>query len=205
MSFYLQRGILIGLLFGLPAGAVGAMTVLRTLAHGPVVGILTGMGSSAADCLYASIGAFGLTFLSDFLLRYQTGINVLGGGLLLFLGLQLFLKKSADTGIEPGGRGIVKMFTTSFVVGITNPAAILTFLFAFSYFGINGQLELLNGIALVLGVFLGTGLWWTALAGTVGILRNKFGTEHLRHLNRIFGIALLLFGTVVLIRTFLNG
>lgn len=205
MGFYLLRGILIGLLFGLPAGAVGAMTVQRTLAHGPRVGILTGMGSSVADCLYACVGAFGLTFLSDFLLAYQTIINVLGGCLILLLGARLLWKKNIDTKAEPGGKGIAKMFAASFAVGITNPAAILTFLFAFSYFGIHGQLGLLNGISLVLGVFIGTSLWWTVLAGIVGILKNKIGTRQLKHMNCIFGMVLILFGAVVLIRTFWNG
>lgn len=50
------KGILIGLIFGLPVGAVGAMTVQRTWEHGIKAGLLTGMGSSAADCIYAGIG-----------------------------------------------------------------------------------------------------------------------------------------------------
>lgn len=50
------KGILIGLIFGLPVGAVGAMTVQRTWEHGIKAGLLTGMGSSAADCIYAGSG-----------------------------------------------------------------------------------------------------------------------------------------------------
>ena len=69
MESYLLRGVLIGLLFGLPVGAVGTMTVQRTWSFGVRAGLLTGLGSSVADCLYACIGAFGLTLLSDFLLR----------------------------------------------------------------------------------------------------------------------------------------
>ena len=68
----LLKGILIGLLFGVPVGAVGAMTVQRTWEHGIKAGLLTGIGSSIADCIYAAIGAFGLTMVSDFLLEYQT-------------------------------------------------------------------------------------------------------------------------------------
>lgn len=64
MVSYLIKGILIGLLFGMPVGAVGAMTVQRTIAHGTKAGLLTGSGSSAADCLYACVGAFGLTLIS---------------------------------------------------------------------------------------------------------------------------------------------
>ena len=44
MSLFL-KGILIGLLFGVPVGAVGAMTVQRTWEHGIKAGLLTGMGS----------------------------------------------------------------------------------------------------------------------------------------------------------------
>ena len=54
---YLLRGILIGLLFGLPFGAVGALTVQRTWSSGVKAGLLTGFGSSVADCAYACIGA----------------------------------------------------------------------------------------------------------------------------------------------------
>lgn len=73
------KGILIGLIFGVPVGAVGAMTVQRTWEHGIKAGLLTGMGSSVADCIYAAIGAFGLTIISDFLLQYQGAIHLVGG------------------------------------------------------------------------------------------------------------------------------
>ena len=63
----LWKGILIGLIFGVPVGAVGAMTVQRTWKHGIRAGLFTEMGSSAADCIYTRIGAFGLTMVSDFL------------------------------------------------------------------------------------------------------------------------------------------
>ena len=78
MENYLIRGILIGLLFGIPVGAVGALAVQRTFTQGFKAGLLTGLGSSVADCLYAYIGAFGLTLVSDFLLEYQTIINIIG-------------------------------------------------------------------------------------------------------------------------------
>lgn len=77
---YLLRGILIGLLFGLPVGAVGTMTVQRTWANGIKAGLFTGLGSSVADCFYACVGVFGLTLISDFLLKHQVVIHILGGG-----------------------------------------------------------------------------------------------------------------------------
>lgn len=107
---FLLKGICIGLLFGLPAGAVGALTVQRTLHSGAKAGLFTGLGSSAADCLYASIGVFGLTFISDFLLRFQTAIHLLGGGLVLFMGVRLLIKKEIAAGAAPQAIGFAGMF-----------------------------------------------------------------------------------------------
>ncbi|MDE7245253.1 MAG: LysE family translocator, partial [Oscillospiraceae bacterium] len=74
MENFLLKGLLVGLVFGVPAGAIGALTIQRTLSHGFWAGLLTGLGSSAADVLYACVGVFGLTAISDALLRWQTPI-----------------------------------------------------------------------------------------------------------------------------------
>ncbi len=60
-------------------GAVGTMTAGRTLNHGFGAGIITGLGSSAADCVYVANGAFGLTMISEFLLKYETVVHLFGG------------------------------------------------------------------------------------------------------------------------------
>ena len=199
MAAFFFRGMLIGLLFGVPAGAVGAMTVQRTWNYGTKAGLLTGMGSSVADCIYACIGAFGITVISEFLLKYQNVINLAGGGLILYMGLHLiFGKKEADE--IPSVSGTVKMFLSSLLVGITNPAAILTFLFAFSYFGILGETNMIQGMWLVIGVFLGTYLWWGVLTAAVNIMKSRQKKDNIQTMNRIFGVILCLFGLVVFIR-----
>lgn len=199
MAVFFLRGVLIGLLFGVPAGAVGAMTVQRTWNYGIMAGLLTGLSSSVADCIYACVGVFGLTVISEFLLKYQTVINMAGGGLVLYMGLHLLLSKKKPDEI-PSVSGRIKTFLSSFLVGITNPATVLTFLFAFSYFGISGDTNLIQGICLVIGVFLGTYLWWTALSVIVNILKGRQKKDHLQIMNRIFGVILCLFGMVVFIR-----
>lgn len=87
----LWKGILIGLIFGVPVGAVRAMTVQRTWEHGIRAGLLTGMGSSVADCIYAGVVAFGLTMVSDFLLEYRTAIHLADGTIVLLMGIRLLL------------------------------------------------------------------------------------------------------------------
>lgn len=198
---YLLRGILIGLLFGLPVGAVGTMTVQHTLQGGVKSGLLTGLGSSVADCIYACIGAFGLTIVSDFLLRHQTSIHLVGGGFILLMGVAVFRRKADEQKKMEQEERKASLFLTSFLIGITNPAAILTFLFAFSYFGITGQSSVSQSIALVAGVFIGTYIWWGALSFATGFIRKKAGNVNFQRTNKIFGSLLILFGIVIFIQT----
>ena len=195
---YLLRGLLIGLVFGIPVGAVGAMTVQRTYAGGLGAGLLTGLGSSVADCLYAMIGAFGLTVISDFLLKWQHLIRLAGSGLILLLGGMMLLRKPRETQhTSPHDARGIRLFRSSFSVGMLNPAAMLTFLLAFSTFGLYG-LSGAEGVLLVGGIFTGTFLWWCALAGLVSLLKRKSGARVLPVLSRVCGIALLAFGLVML-------
>lgn len=200
---YLFRGVLIGMIFGLPAGAVGAMTIQRTYSHGVKAGLLTGLGSSVADCLYAAIGACGLTLISDFLLMYQTAIRLVGGALVVGLGVRLMRRgREAAPSALPQAKNCVSMFLSSFVVGITNPAAVLTFLFAFSALGIVGSLPLVSALLLVIGVFIGTYLWWGALSGGVALIKKKAGQSLLPRLNVVCGVGLIAFGVIVFWQTF---
>lgn len=203
MGSYMVCGILIGLLFGVPVGAVGTLTVQRTFNGGLKAGLVTGLGSSIADCIYACIGAFGLTLISDFLLRYQTVINVLGSAVILLMGIRAINYEGGTDITYKQHPGKIGMFLSSFAVGITNPAAILTFLFAFSYFGITGQTEWYNSIQIVAGIFIGTYVWWGILAGIVCFIKKKAQRYSIQYLNRIFGMVLILFSIIVFIRTFI--
>ena len=167
---------------------------------GVSAGLLTGLGSSAADCFYACVGAFRLTLISDFLLRWQGVITALGGTLVLAMGLKSLIRPQGELPPDEETLGGVKLFFTSFVIGITNPAAILTFLFAFSYFGISEVSGWGDGSLLVLGVFLGTYYWWGTLSALTQFIKRKAAKFKLRTMNRIFGSVLCLFGVIVFLR-----
>lgn len=179
------------------------MTAQRAYSQGLRAGLLTGLGSSVADCIYACVGAFGLSVLSDFLLAHQTIINLVGGAVILAMGLSLLLSKKTSEAPAPAGHAAegVKLFFSSFVVGITNPAAILTFLFAFSYFGIDGNARFTDSILLVCGVFTGTYIWWTTLSASVVQIKKRTEKYSLRKIERGFGVVLIIFSLVVVAKT----
>ena len=115
----------------------------------------------------------------------------------------LLLKKdTASESLAQPAQG-AKLFLSSFVVGITNPAAILTFLFAFSWFGPSGGMDPLDGFLLVAGVFTGTYIWWTALSAGVVAIKKRMKKYSLRTIEKCFGGVLLGFSLVVFVRSFL--
>lgn len=198
------KGFIIGLIFGIPAGAVGALTIQRTLKYGFLTGFLSGLGCSMADLIYACIGAFGITIVSDFILDNQLIINTAGGIILLVMGICMVTKSSAGKNIQLQKSGVLKMFFSSFVVGITNPAAILTFIWAFSWFGIFQGVDFEKGCFLVAGVFSGTALWWLIISSFANLFKNRINNEIMGKADKVFGFVIILLSIVVFIKTFID-
>ena len=196
---YFLRGLLIGLVFGVPAGAIGALTIQRTLEGGFTAGFSTGLGSSAADLLYSCVGIFGITIISDFLTAHQTVIREIGGCLILLLGIVILRKKELPkVQKEPKGTPVF-CFLSAFTAAILNPAPVLSFMVAFTAFGIN-ELNAGQGIALVAGILAGTLSWWALLSGIVAHFRKRVTDNIYKWLNRILGCLMAVFGIVMVIQ-----
>ncbi|MDD3920144.1 MAG: LysE family transporter [Eubacteriales bacterium] len=202
MENYLIKGLLIGLVFGVPAGSIGALTIERTLAGGFRAGLFTGAGSSVADVLYACVGVFGLTVISDFLLSHQKLIGLVGGMLIILLGVLIFRKKGGKPTLrrDAGIRSYALCFSSAFAVAITNPATILSFFLAFASFGVAEKLSPPDGTLLIIGILTGTLCWWAGLAGIVSAFRAKVTDAIYQRLNWILGCLMAVFGVIVLIR-----
>ena len=96
---YLLKGLVIGVVFGVPAGVVGILSIQRVLTQGAFAGFLTGIGSSAADIFYACVGVFGLTFISDILLKHQSTICMVGCLMVVAIGVRTIKKKESHSDI----------------------------------------------------------------------------------------------------------
>ena len=200
---YFFRGLSIGLIFGVPAGAIGALTIQRTLEKGFFAGLVTGAGSSAADLIYSCVGVFGITIISDFLTAHPAIIRVIGGILILILGLGILRKKELPHVQQDNKEAAVFYFFSSFTAAILNPATILSFMIAFTAFGVSGNLNAYRGIALIIGILTGTLCWWAALSGVVAHFRKRVTNHIYKWLNRILGCFMTLFGIIMIFQGFM--
>ncbi|HEX3862961.1 MAG TPA: LysE family transporter [Stellaceae bacterium] len=201
LLWYLVKGALVGIIIAVPVGPVGVLCVRRTIMHGRTAGFLSGLGAASADAVFGIIAAGGLTFISDWLLGYQDWLRFLGGGYLIYVGVSA-LRAPVDQ--ENNGKrdpeGLLADFASTFALTITNPITILAFLAIFASIGLAGeQATMSRAGVLVLGVWLGSLLWWAGLAFGTGLLRMSLDRKHLVWINRGSGGILILSGVVLLV------
>ena len=201
---YLLKGLVIGVVFGVPAGVVGILSIQRVLTQGAFAGFLTGIGSSAADIFYACVGVFGLTFISDILLKHQSTICMVGCLMVVAIGVRTIKKTESHSFASAAGNNkeehpghIFSCFLSSFVIAITNPATILSFMVVFSMFRIGGNESVGENVQLICGIFAGTCIWWLEIAVIVSLYRKKVTDDVYFILNRIFGALMILFGILI--------
>jgi threonine/homoserine/homoserine lactone efflux protein len=196
---FLLRGLIIGFSIAAPVGPIGVLCIRRTLAEGRIHGLVSGLGAATADAIYGCIAAFGLTFISDFLISEQIWLRLIGGGFLCLLGVKTFLSKPVEQAATIRLTGLFGGYASTFFLTLTNPMTILSFAAIFAGLGVGSSGEgYASAVVLVLGVFTGSALWWLVLSTSVSMFRRKFTPSGLQWINRISGMILFGFGMIVL-------
>lgn len=197
---FLLKGIVVGIVIAVPVGPVGIMCLRRTILEGKLAGFVSGLGAATADAMFGLIAAFGLTFISDLLIGYHQWLRIAGGLYLLYVGGRALLTApEVKTGTDPDAESLLRDFLSSFALTLTNPITILVFLGIFSAIGLSGEsATLIRAAILVLGVWLGSLLWWLALSFGLGSLFRSFEPRHLSWINRGSGTILFLSGAALL-------
>ncbi len=196
----LTRGVILGFSIAAPVGPIGVLCIRRTLAGGRTLGFVSGLGAASADTIYGALAAFGLTFVSVFLINQAIWLKVVGGLFLLYLGVRTFLAPPAEREANAEGQGLLRAYASTFFLTLTNPPTILSFVAVFGALGL-GNLPGGYGAAasLVLGVFFGSALWWLTLSSGVGLFRGAMTPGVLRWVNRLAGVAIIAFGVAALV------
>ena len=195
--YFFIKGMIIGLSIAVPVGPIGILCIRRTLTQGRVIGFLSGLGAATADAFYGAIAGFGLTVLSDLMMGHQTGLRLIGGGLLCIIGVKTFLSKPTEQGDSVEGNTRWGAYLSTLILTLTNPMTILFFAAVFAGLGVgSGSDHFLSAGILVLGVFVGSGSWWLVLSGFTGLLRGMFNFRRMQWLNRISGLIIIGFGLV---------
>ena len=197
----LIKCIISGFLLAAPIGPVNLICIRYTLSEGRVPGLIVGMGAAFADVLYGCAAAAGLSILTDFIVKYDIAFRWIGGLFIIFLGFATFRAAPQNTSDERNPRhSLYSLFAGVFLLTLTNPVTIFTFIAIFSSFGIAVLVTDLFTTALAaLGVFIGSAFWWITLTSIVCLFRSKVTPRVIVHINKIAGIIIILLGVVSIV------
>ena len=198
------KGIVIGFSIAAPVGPIGILCIRRTLSHGKVIGFVSGLGAATADAMYGLIAGLGLTIITNLLLNYASFIQIIGAVFLTYLGIKIFTATPGVDSAKADGTTVFTAYFSTLFLTITNPMTIMSFLGIFSGLGILHSISYLNTFILVLGVFIGSAIWWLILSSFANLFKKKMGDNSLSIINKLSGAILIAFAFIVIMEMIMN-
>ncbi|MDR2685080.1 MAG: LysE family translocator [Prevotellaceae bacterium] len=200
-------GVIIGVLVSAPTGPLGILCIQRTLHKGRLNGIITGLGATTSDLVYAVLVGFSMNFIIKFVEDYRAVIQIAGSVVLLIFGCAIFTKKSKQEelpeNIGTSNRNLISTYTSAFGLCFSNPIIIFFFIALFAKFNFFSPdytiYEVITGLASILA---GAFMWWVFLTLIVGIFRGKFKKRGLKILNFITGSVLMILAVIGIVSGF---
>lgn len=197
------KGMGLGLAIAAPVGPIGLLCIRRSLTQGQLMGLVTGLGAATADGIYGCVAGFGLTAVADLLVDHAPALRLIGGVFLCYLGFTTLRADPTTEAAQLSSRGLWGAYASTLLLTLTNPATILSFIAIFAGLGLVGSSQSWGAsLALILGVFLGSALWWLFLSWGVTLFSQRLTPSRLKWLNRLAGAVIFAFGVVAIAFTF---
>ena len=184
----------------LAPGPTMLMCMTNAINHGRGAAMASSFGALAASVVVMSLSALGLGAVLAASEAAFTVLKVVGAVYLVWLGIKTFrsggagLQLASDAPVQPRS-----MFVQGFLVGASNPKALLFFAAFFPQF-IDASQPVFAQFAILAGTFVvGDFLMLTACAFGVGYIAPRLRHAHVvRWINRVCGGLFTLMGGVLL-------
>lgn len=200
LNFFI-KGFVIGLTIAASIGPIGILCIRRSLANGYWSGFFSGMGAATADGFYGAVAAFGLTFISSFLVEQQMWFRIIGVIFLTYLGVKIFIAKPKEGEIRKvESKGLLNDYLSILLLTIVNPMTILMFTAVFAGIGLAQESgDYLSASMLTLGVFAGSAFLYLLVSVIFGVFGKKLKSNIIVWVNRISGAIIIGFAIVTII------
>lgn len=199
MIYTILWGIVIGILISAPLGPIGVLVIQRTLNKGRHAGLMTGLGASVSDVLYALISGLGLSFIVDFISSNESVLQIVGSIVIFIVGFYLWKKNPLqDLNTKAvSTTSHATYFATGFLLTLSNPLIIFFYLALFAR--TNFLLEVNAWWQYVIGymsIATGALIWWFFITWIMNKARNHFKIRSLFLVNKIIAIVMIVISIV---------
>ncbi|PTV93972.1 putative LysE/RhtB family amino acid efflux pump [Rhodobacter aestuarii] len=191
------KGLAIGVAIAAPVGPMAALCIQRTLARGFWAGVAGGLGTALADLSFATLAATGFAVFEGVVAQIALPLGLIGGTFLMVLAWRGWPRGDSHApkaAKAPETRGLLRTTIVTYGLTITNPPTILLFAGIFAALGLAQGTATSALVALVIGVFLGSMVWWAFLAGLVAGLHHRLPPAFALWTARISSLTMAGFG-----------
>ena len=190
-----------GFSIAMAIGPISLLCISRTIERGKLSGLAIGLGAATADGIYGLIASFGLTFIMSFLTEHEFWIRLVGGMFLFYLGVKIFLTRPTSKKADIKESGLIKSYLITVFLTLSSPMTVLFFITIFAGLGIGTELpnDYASSSLFVLGVFIGSAMFYFFLSSLVAIFRARMTIKHLVLGNKLSGIIIGVFGVTSII------
>lgn len=203
----IYEGVLLGLTLAIMLGPIFIAITQTSIEKGYYPGLTVGLGIWVSDFLFICASIIFVEYLKVITdsQAFVFWVGLVGGIVLMLFGISIFIKDYAgfDNSVDLKAKNYLGFFTKGFLVNTINPFTVIF------WFGISGSYVISRNLDSKL-----TFVFFASVFGTIMLtdwlkirlakwLRNRLKVEHLEKISKFSGIALFLFGIVLLIRTFL--
>ena len=205
----LVGGIIIGLCISAPMGPAGILCLRRALEQGRRAGVITGIGATLGDLVYAIMTYLFTGILLDYIDRNMVPLRIVAS--LLFIGFATYLYFSTPR-LEVSQRVVAKInqrnlshLASGFLLTIPNLLIVPVYVVFFSQFNFVYPLgEPPYGMFALglISIALGALIWWLFITYIATRLRDLVSQRNLRIFNRIFALVFAVIAVVSLFYTF---
>ena len=204
MFSLLLRGFVLGFAVAASPGPIFFLCLRRTLLRGRLFGLVSGLGVATADGFYAAIASFGVAALVTAIASGHRPLALIGGALLVGLGARILLERRDEQreASATTGTGLAWAYLSTLGLTITNPATIIAFAALAATLGLGVGAGLVKPAVLVVGVVLGSALWWCVLAAAASLLRARITPAVVRGISALSGVAIVILGMLAIYSAF---
>jgi putative LysE/RhtB family amino acid efflux pump len=217
MARALALGFVVGFPIALSPGPIFFLVLRRTLARGWRSGLVSGLGVATGDATYAALAAFGVAAITTVLLAERRWIGLAGGVAIALIGALTIRRplpdppprageggagaRAEEGDVGKGGRREARAgrdYLSILALTLGNPSTILSFTAVFAGLGLHVAGGRGPAVALVVGVWLGSVVWWVVLTAAASRLRERMTPSIIRGFGLASGIALVAFGVITI-------
>lgn len=186
----LLAGAAFGLSVVMPFGPVSLVCIERSLARSWRHGAMAGLGAASVHGSFGTAASLGAGLAADILAGWGPWLRLGSAAILVALGLRTLLRRR-DIAARPVAGGTRAAYFSTLLLAVSNPMTILPYLaLATAGPGTDGHHA---SPWTILGILLGTALWYAVLSTAAAALRGRLA-RLVPHLNLASGIALIAFG-----------